>query len=700
METSVPSLSSSTNSQLIKLFNSAGFSTLAAMHAVAVPTLLGAVIGSRVLSIDIEQDDLRYDMMISGLTMGALGMLSYPYQYSQNLPPFEIILEIHPYWALILFVTVPIILPLIVNEMMRENDFPEWKALALGGAIAQILIAVVIRLVVGLIIENKTAGNFIDSFAEYTISEEKGRLAYRSGVVRRQEMRQGSQRKESLSFTMINKSYATVRRFRETVTLKNARLMIRNIKLAMMRPAIKRLLNAWHAEFRDPYSEFVANNLYILEHYDEWLLHREEELKAQQAAQQALEESKPEADEIKSDDEDSKIDATVVKRKKKKKVEPTLKLSDISPNRAAFFQPPNVTPLNLSDCLQVNLSEFEKNIFAFLDAMVPTKDHTYKTYIVGGWAYDRVRETVRDIPPCPDNDIDIVTEIPPEILAGIFYKVDKVSGLYSGTFHNIKVDILHKKDLSDLLLDAKTRDFMTFYLDKTGKVYDPTKHALANLHLNVLYSANPREKIFKDDPLVILRAIYVATKRNLLFDNLKDMMIADSLPLLQAVQNFDAESETLLHPRRINIYIKKLFSQGCATKNMAILNELTLLPILFPSIYLDMGAAYDWIQEQIAITNTKFRPKLSIIYATFIAPAIVHRSPYLPYFQNDDAIVDSNILTIVDEVGKSSPLFKNEFGSPMELYNMLRRPLKNYIQFYNSKTMAASMSLNMFASIR
>lgn len=178
------------------------------------------------------------------------------------------------------------------------------------------------------------------------------------------------------------------------------------------------------------------------------------------------------------------------------------------------------------------------------------------------------------------------------------------------------------------------------------------------------------------------------------------MMVADSMPLLQAVQNFAAEPETLLHPRRINLYIKKLFSQSCATKNLAILNELGLLPILFPSIYLDMGAACNWIQEQIAITNNRFRPKLAIIYATFIAPAIVHRGPYLSYFQNDDPIVDSNILSIVDEVGKSSPLFQNEFGSLMELYNMLRRPLKNYALFFNANAMTAGTSLTMNAGMR
>ena len=59
-----------------------------------------------------------------------------------------------------------------------------------------------------------------------------------------------------------------------------------------------------------------------------------------------------------------------------------------------------------------------------------------------------------NIPPCEANDIDIVTEIPPDILSGIFYKVDKVNGLFNGTFQNIKIDILHKPDLADLLLDA------------------------------------------------------------------------------------------------------------------------------------------------------------------------------------------------------------------------------------------------------
>ena len=386
---------------------------------------------------------------------------------------------------------------------------------------------------------------------------------------------------------------------------------------------------------------------------------------------------------------------------------PPLKLSDIrtTPNRTALFQPGALLePPKIDNTFMVNLTPFEMSVFAILDELVGTAGHNYKTYIVGGWAYDKIREIDQNIPPCLFNDIDLVTEIPPEILRrysamllGVFYEVSEVKNLFTSKFLNVKVDVVHVPDLSDLSLDVENRDFMTFYVDKTGRVSDPTTHALSNLRLGLLYGAKPPEQLFKEDPLVILRAIYVSTKRNLNYENLKSTMTIDRQMMVSRVD------DKHLHPRRVNLRLAKLFSQGFAAINFDRLLEIGVFETLLPSIEKDMRGGYEWLQQQMIMTAQVPWPKFSIIYANFMAVAVVHLNPALPYaFNHDDPnkSIDENIENLISHIGNSSLLFRDAFNSPQELYDEMRWPLHTYHQFFMRKLLTPAPVLPAFASMR
>jgi hypothetical protein len=810
METPVPRLSSSSNSQFIKIFNTASLSFIAAMYSAVCTTLCGTGIGTYLLSTEIDNDDLIYDMKISAVSMAALLMLSYPYQNIRELPSFDDLLDHYPYLVINILLIGPIIIPISVNKMARETDFPEWSALALGGLITQLLTLVFILILIRFSLKSKAVIKVMEYIAELTMADEADIVTHQRSIIDR-HVRYQHYTHESVLEAMIKKLYANARQFQESLNLANARLIVKKIKIAMMRPALRYLLTAWHAEYHDPYSYYFSKNidklepryaqdlqqlLSNLEENDEdlsELLYNEKKvfslnenifllnIKAMEeqnnktlltiqmmcgaliklapeikntillnsiVPEPTVEEVKPEleekkievsptnspltesvetkrleptVEEVKPEHDEKKIEVSPLntplavsvdtkrlepneknkKKQNKKKAKPQLRLSDIcTPNRTAFFQPASIEPSKIEESIPVKLTELENKVFALLDSLLPTRDYAYKTYIVGGWAYDKVRETDREIPPCQYNDIDLVTEIPPSILCSVFSKIPEVKGLFCWKLDGIKIDIVHVSDLSDLLLDAKDRDFMTFYIDKTGKVYDPTKQALTNLRLGLLHSVNPPEKMFQEDPLVILRVIYVTTKRNLSYDGFKSMMTAHRMAMSPRLEDSNPEAERILHPHRMNLRIAKLFSQHFAAKNLEILLRLELLEVLIPSIYPDVFAGFDWIQEQMSITTTFPWPKLAIIYATLIATAIVHRNPKLDYGRNDNPnIIDKDILALATEIGTKSLLFRDAFTDPNELNNYLRRPLKMYSQYYMNKSMETN-ERNEFARIR
>jgi hypothetical protein len=945
METNVPHPSPSDNSHLLKFINSVVLTALSAMYGAAWTTLVGANTGARLLSTNIFREEMIYDMQISAVTMGAVGMLSIPYQYYPDSPPFEHILFNHHIISLHLFMEVPVILPLIVNWMTRDDDFPERGALALGGAISQLFMLGLIYLIVKLGFKNGMLLALLDYAADLILPsviddenyhahlayhEQHGHIGCNHQIYRHQNpesyydalMRRSSAVVRELHDTfnfrvLINNPSAVVRPF----NLAHPRSFIRNIDSAILRPLrcltetaygirsdfrIHYLLNRINRTDNRTQEELQDYAARLHARYAEMnrVFHNQRVILSQQAkafthnhlikdihqmeslativkmVSDVMEEVMQEARnpqiliptavtpvaaepqvnsktvtilkrsiiEVKPTVEQSNkvaalakphLESSVVRRQKelrrrkphthklsgqspktnsapptvslqpqsntsRLKAMPRLKLADLLPNivasrsvdgierlgnkrsisedkpslklsdllintastqsleradtpstassssseekprlrlsdfqsKTTFFQPaesvgpPSVAtsaqveltgsvipfttqtsaPVNLvesvktennENCFRVQLNPFETMVFELINMLVSNKDHGFKTFIVGGWAYDKVRERDQGIPPCLYNDIDLVTEIPPYILSGIFKKVPEVKGLFCGTLQGIKIDVVYVRDLSNLLDDANKRDFMLFYIDKEGRVYDPTNHSLAYLRLGLLYGPKLPEVMFKEDPLVILRAIYEGTKRNLNYDDLKRLMVADCTALIPRTENLNGEPETIVNPRRMNLRITKLFSQHFAGVNFGIMAELGLLQVLFPNIFLGILGALDWVQPQMANAAVVSEPSLTLIYATLIAPSIIHKNPALPYASNQNRSVrDPDILRLVDEVGNGSLLFKDAFKTPYEMYDELRWPLEAYYQYYIDKILAAASAPVVHAGMR
>jgi hypothetical protein len=728
----------SANSQLKKISYSVFLSTLSAMYAAVIPTMCGGLAGSYILSRDLKQDDLFYDMKISAASMAAFGMLSYPYQNCRDYPPIEHIVKHHIFITCTIFIIVPLILPLIVNKMTREKDFPEWISLGVGGLFAQLITLIFILVTIEIGLRNETFVKTLDYLEELIIPAEE------ENVVQLRVVRNNIH--ESVFDTMLKKSHVLAEYFQKTFTTANARLAIRHMKLAMMRPVLKYLLNVWQAEHSDPYSKYflikIANPTHDAIDYmqqifsdldqktpiEEDKLEDEKKYEATPAIINIVKLNIPkrryEVTRIKfkiakfnlhsRKAEKKRLKFRDYRKKKREKTPPKLNIStpilsaSPTPNIAAFFQPPapNVEAKSPDSCMQLTLTKVEKQVFDLLDLLVFDSNHTYKSYIVGGWAYDRIREIVKGIPPCMYNDIDIVTEIPPHILAGLFIANPHVKGLFTSKWFGKQLEIMHEADLSDLLCNAKTRDFNAIYIDKTGKVSDPLEYELINLRLGLLYTSRPPETMFKDDPLMILRAIYKASKRKLNFEVWKGTIIADSMTLFSGLQDINAGSEKMLNPHVMNLLIAKLFSQKLAKENFEILFELGIFAAIFPTIYTHMFHAIEWIREQIEISAKLPWPKLAMIYATFIAPAIVHQNPILEYYRNNDElnvkdnIIDPDIIYLVEQVGRSSPLIKDAFKDPEELYNYLREPLSLYCEFCNNKILLQNLNVMTSPTMR
>ncbi len=338
------------------------------------------------------------------------------------------------------------------------------------------------------------------------------------------------------------------------------------------------------------------------------------------------------------------------------------------------------------DELRVDLNDFENKIFTLLYSSVPEDDRTkYRTYLVGGWAYDKVREKKLGIAPCTYNDADLTTEILPEILSKNFYQIPEVPGLFFSKLDEVKIDIMYEPDLSNLLRDAKSRDFLTLYIDEQGKISDPTGFALINLLSKHLSGVNAPADMFKEDPLVMLRAIYLATKRDLKINSLRKIIKTDRHLLVPRLTNLTSREERLLQPRRFNLRFAKLFTQHLASKNLQLLKSLGILAVLFPDIYPELQTNFNWLTAQTEITSAYVWPKIAIIYANFIACAVVLRVPEIELAHLPAKMFPSTLQTTVHNIWSNSLLFQDTFADPDNLYSFLKRPLQEWKNNIGSK---------------
>jgi hypothetical protein len=298
----------------------------------------------------------------------------------------------------------------------------------------------------------------------------------------------------------------------------------------------------------------------------------------------------------------------------------------------------------------------------------------YKIYLGGGWAYDKIRKEMLGLPVCKYNDFDLRTNIPAVYLEKLFKPVAEVKDLFVLMVDNIKIDVVYEPDIDNLKRIAKYCDFLSLFIDPEGGVHDLNGFGLIYMQKQQLYSSVPPAEIFKDDPLRIFRAIYTATKRQCRFTTIRKQIHQDRDLLVPRLSN-DNESavDNILNPHRFNIWIGKLFSQGMAITNFALLQKkkFNLLEVLFPSIYAEMLADIDWIKNQMVISNHYSFPKVAIIYATFITSALALRIPVL--ILENKLIKTEPLIQAATDIYESSLLFKDAYTSVDELFGYLQR---------------------------
>jgi tetratricopeptide (TPR) repeat protein len=340
----------------------------------------------------------------------------------------------------------------------------------------------------------------------------------------------------------------------------------------------------------------------------------------------------------------------------------------------------------------VSLDEFESKIFTMIYELVPEElRKNFKIYLGGGWAYDKIRLKMLGIPVNIYNDFDLIGNIPGNYLEKIFTVIPEVDGLYSLMMDEIKIDYVYEPDIDNLDRIARSRAFLTLYIDETGKVHDRTGFGLIYMRNQRLYSSLPPSEIFKDNPLSIFLALYQESKRNL-YNPLKQQIKSDSVllvpRLLDPVNNL---VEKNLHPKCFNIRLGKLFSQHLTIKNFEELKKYKLLEVLFPDICDEIYNDIEWVDNQIFISNIRPFPKISIIYTSFIATAIAQRVPVL--FSPEHVLIKTEELVCTAyHIYENSLLFKHAYKDFEELMGYLQRTLLDWSVQHEPPEFAASVS--------
>ena len=390
-------------------------------------------------------------------------------------------------------------------------------------------------------------------------------------------------------------------------------------------------------------------------------------------------------------DENKRLKQRAKEKEKKKRRKTRLSIftnvatpdeDDSSPEESKSPQLTIVSALNIpEEKIKVVLTELEQKIFATLNALIPAGDtRKYKTYLYGGSAYDKIRKQLLGIPCCAISDSDMVTEIPPQYLSQRLTPIPEVPGLFNLTIDKLRIDVSHVPDLSCLAREVLKLDFLTFYIDADGNVTDATGYGLHYMRQKQLRGALPPAEIFKTDPLIILRALYTSTKRDLKIpSSLKKQIRADGHLLVPTENNAEGQPHRYLHPRRVNIRLGRLLSQNMATTNFDLLKQYGLLEVLFPSITAEIQNDLPWIETQVAKSGARLWPKISIIYSIFIASAVAQRERV--HLLNDHgnnlhpAVINA-ALTIMS----SSPLFCTAFLRTEDLLITLQWQLHDWLQ--------------------
>ena len=146
---------------------------------------------------------------------------------------------------------------------------------------------------------------------------------------------------------------------------------------------------------------------------------------------------------------------------------------------------------------------------------------------------------------------------------------------------------------------------LSLYRDIGKKIIDPTGKAIESIAQRKIKMNKPVVEVLKDNPLILLDAIYYATRFDFdLDDDIKSSAEKFANPLLEST-----------NPGRVNSALMQLFSRPNASKNFALLFQLNIFQQIFPMLV----NAYDDILKYMQTVEDSIEiPSLDRVYDQFL----------------------------------------------------------------------------------
>jgi hypothetical protein len=209
-----------------------------------------------------------------------------------------------------------------------------------------------------------------------------------------------------------------------------------------------------------------------------------------------------------------------------------------------------------------------------------------RTYLAGGYIRDTLMKQGRK-----SHDFDIVTGTSLDNIETVIKQSqDKMGQASYKREHDLIQIFLNDENntimanksysLSEALQkDAESRDFTVnaLYADKNGCVHDPLNRGLADLKKNYLETIKPSKESFQEDPIRMLRAIYLTI--SLGCAGISKEVKAGISDNLQALKNLCKEN-----PGKVNSWMFKMLCKGETSKNIDCLFSTGILNALFPNL--------------------------------------------------------------------------------------------------------------------
>lgn len=214
-------------------------------------------------------------------------------------------------------------------------------------------------------------------------------------------------------------------------------------------------------------------------------------------------------------------------------------------------------------------------------------------------------------------DFDLVTDLPPERLAGLFERVERRHGRYPVTLlhwqdHVFELTQLPPDATDALAQDALTRDFRLnaiYYDFATRRLADPVG-GLADIAAAVVAPIHGELATIERDPLTMLRAVR--------FGQRLGFAIA---PAFQAAMAARAATIATVAPDRLLVELYRQLTGGHAQASMLALRELGILAVLWPALdaLFDDARAAAFIRFVLACIDSNARDGTALSFAAIVS---------------------------------------------------------------------------------